>query len=78
MYECPHIHGSGWNKTSNAGQWGADLEVLWVVGGNPFGGFQFQMSAAAGFFEGLHPQGFRNVGTVSGRRCRAGRDRGEL
>jgi hypothetical protein len=45
---------------------GADLEVLLVVGGEAFGGFQFLVGAASAFFEGLHPQGFGDVGNGFG------------
>jgi hypothetical protein len=40
---------------------GADLEVLFVVGGDSFGRFQFQVGAAPAFLEGLHPEGFGNM-----------------
>jgi hypothetical protein len=41
---------------------GAYLEVLLVVGGEAFGAVQFLLGAAAAFVEGLHPQGFGDVG----------------
>jgi hypothetical protein len=41
---------------------GADFEVLLVVGGDAFGCVQFLLSAAAAFVEGLHPEGFGDVG----------------
>jgi hypothetical protein len=54
---------------------GADLEVLLVVGGEAFGGFQFLLGAAAGFGEGLHPEGFGDVGDGLGKAVQGGRAR---
>jgi hypothetical protein len=41
---------------------GADLEVLLKLLAEVFGGLQFLVGAAAAFFEGLHPEGFGDVG----------------
>jgi hypothetical protein len=54
---------------------GADLKVLLKLVAEVFGGFQFLVGAAAAFLEGLHPQGFGDVGSArgvdfTGRRCR--------
>jgi len=51
---------------------GTDLEVLLKLVAEVFGGFQFQVSAAAAFFEGLHPEGFGDVGDGFGEAVQGG------
>jgi hypothetical protein len=51
---------------------GADLEVLLLVGGEAFGGFQFLLGSAAAFIERLHPQGFGDVGDGFGEAVQGG------
>jgi hypothetical protein len=46
---------------------GADLEVLLKLVAEALGGLQFLVGAAAAFVEGLHPQGFGDVGDGFGQ-----------
>jgi len=41
---------------------GADFERLLLFGGGALRRFEFELGAAAAFVEGLHPQGFGDVG----------------
>jgi hypothetical protein len=51
---------------------GADLEVLLKLVAKIRGGFQFLVGAAAAFVEGLHPQGFGDVGDGFGEAVQGG------
>jgi hypothetical protein len=51
---------------------GADLEVLLKLVAEAIGGIEFQVGAAAAFFEGLHPQGFGDVGDGFGEAVQGG------
>jgi hypothetical protein len=41
---------------------GADLEALLLFGRSAFFGLEFEIGATAAFVEGLHPEGFGDVG----------------
>jgi hypothetical protein len=50
----------------------ADGEGLLLVGGGALRGLQFKFGAAAAFIEGLHPQGFGDVGDGFGESMQGG------
>jgi hypothetical protein len=52
---------------------GADFEGLLLVGSGALCGLEFELGAATAFVEGLHPEGFGDVGDGFGEAVERGR-----